>query len=59
MAIKKNIAMPIPRKNSPVPYCKGRRSAFSKQSQPQSPTSLAQTHRNSFPRSQDAKETKK
>lgn len=37
-ALKKNVLpTAIPRKNSPVPYAKGRKSAFSKFSQPPSP----------------------
>lgn len=56
-ALKKNIVSPLPislsrpRKNSPVPYLKGRRSAFAKMTQPPSPTSLIMTQRNSFPKS--------
>lgn len=50
-ALSKNIRTPVPRKNSPVPYCKGRRSAFNKFTQPNSPSSsLVKTQRNSFPK---------
>ncbi len=51
MAIKKNSGTPVPRKNSPIPYSKGRKSAFSKLTQPTSPTNMALTQRNSFPKS--------
>lgn len=52
VAIKKNAGTPVPRKNSPIPYSKGRRSAFSKLTQPSSPSNLAATQRNSFAKSQ-------
>jgi|688.fasta_scaffold73134_1 hypothetical protein len=52
MALKKNAETPVPRKNSPIPYSKGRKSAFSKLTQPPSPTNMGFTQRNSFPKSQ-------
>lgn len=44
----------VGRKNSPIPYTKGRRSALSRMSQQNSPknANLSFTQRSSFPRSQ-------
>jgi hypothetical protein len=52
MALKKNAGTPLPRKNSPIPYSRGRKTAFSKLTQPPSPTNKVFTQRNSFPKSQ-------
>jgi hypothetical protein len=52
MALKKNAETSVPRKNSPIPYSKGRKSAFSKLTQPPSPTNMGFTQRNSFPKYQ-------
>lgn len=47
---KKTQPIGTPRKNSPIPYHKGRRSAFSRLVSPQTTNDFPSSHRSSFPK---------